>query len=92
MIKNYKEIKPFQRANYVINQPLESLEDWLKEVDRDFKLELNPDFQRGHVWNEKQQICRCPNLLGKTIDSCEVYKHKENCWKIYEDLTDDKKR
>lgn len=26
-----------------------------KEVD-DYNLQLNPDFQRGHVWNEKQQI------------------------------------
>jgi len=43
-------------GNYQVNQPLSSLlnriDDW-KEEDG---ILLDPDFQRGHVWDEKQQI------------------------------------
>ena len=33
-----------------------------KEVN-DYNLQLNPDFQRGHVWNEEQQIAYVEFLL-----------------------------
>lgn len=34
----------------------EFLIEFIEENERNFNLQLNPDFQRGHVWNEEQQI------------------------------------
>lgn len=41
--------------NYYVNQPLDSL---LERIEHDVArgLDLNPDFQRGHVWNIEQRI------------------------------------
>ena len=43
-------------GDYQINVPIESLKNRLEEYDNDYRLILNPDFQRGYVWTEKQQI------------------------------------
>ena len=47
------------------------LEDFERRIERDIKeygLQLNPDFQRGHVWTEEQQIKYVEFILkgGKT--------------------------
>jgi uncharacterized protein with ParB-like and HNH nuclease domain len=39
-------------CNFDIQNFVEQIEEWEKEDG----LQLNPDFQRGHVWTEKQQI------------------------------------
>ena len=43
-------------GNYQINQPWDSLEAWLARERDEVEIDLNPDFQRGHVWSELQQI------------------------------------
>jgi|688.fasta_scaffold168898_3 hypothetical protein len=53
---NFRDIPPFtQDGNWECNYDLKSLmraiDDWEKEG-----LQLNPDFQRGHIWSEEQQI------------------------------------
>lgn len=47
-----------QLGTYEINQPLDSLVENIEEWQREpyYKLDLLPDFQRGHVWTEQQQI------------------------------------
>ena len=42
-------------GNYEINSPLDFLEDSILRYEQDYGLQLNPDFQRGHVWNTHQQ-------------------------------------
>lgn len=44
-------------GGYQCNMPLEDLDGWLtrKEADPYYQLQLNPDFQRGHVWTTAQQ-------------------------------------
>ena len=53
----FNEIPQFiSSSGYEINMPLDFLEnkiqDWIKE--KYYRLQLNPDFQRGHVWTENQ--------------------------------------
>ncbi|WP_335506067.1 DUF262 domain-containing protein [Bacillus sp. JJ722] len=65
----FADIKPFiQAGSYEINIGLSFLERELADYEKDYGLELNPDFQRGHVWTEAQQIAYMEFLLrgGKT--------------------------
>lgn len=53
----FSELPKFTRqGHYQVNMPLTYLLKWIKECEEDLHLQLNPDFQRGHVWTEKQQI------------------------------------
>lgn len=54
---HYRDIPMFTKdGNYEVNIFLESLERTIKDFEKEYKLELNPDFQRGNVWTEEQQI------------------------------------
>lgn len=56
-ITKFKDIPQFTSAgHYQVNYPLTSLVKYIEEEIRDAGLQLNPAFQRGHVWNEQQQI------------------------------------
>ena len=53
----FSEIPQLTRtAAYKVNSSWKYLEDWLEDLRRRGELDLNPDFQRGHVWTEQQQI------------------------------------
>jgi hypothetical protein len=43
-------------GDYEVNIGLEFLERKIQEFEQDYNLELNPDFQRGNVWTDEQQI------------------------------------
>ena len=65
----FQDIPKFTReASYAVDYPLEHLVRWLDEEEREMHLQLNPNFQRGHVWTEQQQIAFIEFLLrgGKT--------------------------
>lgn len=52
-----KTIPRFTRdAPYQVDICWCSLEDWFETKGNHRKIEINPDFQRGHVWTEEQQI------------------------------------
>lgn len=52
----FKDIPKFtQRPTYHVNIPLDYIESWLKH-QKELGLQLNPDFQRGHVWTTFQRI------------------------------------
>lgn len=55
----FRDIVPFTRwGTYAINQSWDSIERWLKEhKNKGYGggIDLNPDFQRGHVWTQKQK-------------------------------------
>lgn len=70
MIK-YSEIKKLMdRSNYETNVTFKFIEMTLKEFEEDYGLELNPDFQRGNVWTEQQQISYVEFILrgGKSAN------------------------
>ena len=49
----WSEIPKFTNdGNYKVNVSWDYIEHWISR----HKIDLNPDFQRGHVWTEKQQI------------------------------------
>ena len=53
----FKDIPQFTSDGcYQVNYPLTSLVKYIEEEIRDAGLQLNPEFQRGHVWTEEQQI------------------------------------
>lgn len=65
----FREIKMLMRdGDYEVDVDLSMLEDTIKGYEKTYSLELNPDFQRGHVWNESQQISYVEFFLrgGKT--------------------------
>ena len=58
----FGEIKTFTRASYQFNMPWKDLEKWIEDNSKEKVneegyegLNLNPDFQRIHVWTEEKQ-------------------------------------
>lgn len=55
-ITKFKEIPQFtSEGSYQVNYTLVSLVKYIEE-EKEEGLQLNPEFQRGHVWTEGQQI------------------------------------
>lgn len=54
---NFNDIPKFTReGDWECNYPLDRLVNQIEEWEREEGLQMNPDFQRGHVWTEEQQI------------------------------------
>lgn len=52
----FQDIPQFTRTpTYAVNQSWKYMIEWL-ESQYEIGLDLNPDFQRAHVWDEAQQI------------------------------------
>jgi hypothetical protein len=51
---NYEEIPKFPHSGYEVAISYSFLPEWL-DGQLEQGLDLNPDFQRGHVWTEEQQ-------------------------------------
>ena len=57
----YEEIRPLRKATYSVQSRILRIEEALADLDRDAqmqggRLELQPDFQRGHVWTPEKQV------------------------------------
>jgi uncharacterized protein with ParB-like and HNH nuclease domain len=52
---------------------LSTLERWTDEREGPAKLNLDPDFQRGHVWTEAQQIAYVEYVLQGGISGRDLY-------------------
>ena len=68
-ITNFKDIPRFTKTgSYQVDIPLNHLDNYIKEMQDDMGLQLNPIFQRGHVWTKEQQIAYVEFFLrgGKT--------------------------
>src|SRR6266568_3834517 len=54
---DFNDIKPLTRcSNYKVDIGWGYLLEYMEEHMKEYGLELNPDFQRGHVWTEEQQV------------------------------------
>lgn len=78
-ITKFKDIPQLiMDGTYSINMPLryllERIEEW--ENDEYYQLKLNPDFQRGHIWTEDQQISYVEFLLRGGKSSRIIYFNK----------------
>lgn len=65
-------------GGYEVNVPLEYLESKLTEWENEpyFGLQLNPDFQRGHVWTEAQQTAYVEYFLKGGRTGMVIYFNK----------------
>ena len=65
-------------GGYEVNMPLDSLDEKLNkwETNPNFLLNLNPDFQRGHVWNDKQRRAYVEYFLQGGRSGMVVYFNK----------------
>ena len=53
----FRDIPQFTPSGaYQIDVPLTYIPKLLKSYETDFGLEMNPDFQRGNVWSDEQQM------------------------------------
>lgn len=60
-------------ANYRVDVSLIYLDSTIQDyIDKD-GLILNPDFQRGHVWTEKQQIAYVEHFLRGGMSGRDLY-------------------
>lgn len=64
-VAKFEDIDRFPHCNYKIDVALDFLLDHIKFWEEDFVLELNPDFQRGHVWEYSQQVKYIEYILMK---------------------------
>jgi len=54
---DYKDIPKYvSSGKYHVDIPLMELGRYIHRHETEYGLQLNPDFQRGHVWTEEQQI------------------------------------
>jgi len=59
--KNIKKLT--KRAAYHVNSDLWYLEENIKRFKEEYNLDIDPDFQRAHVWSEEKQIAFVEYLL-----------------------------
>ena len=84
----FADIEKFVReGNYEVNMPLEHLEDvivnWIE--DDYYRLNLDPDFQRGHVWTEDQQTAYVEYFLRGGKSGVVLYFNKPGWMSIAKD-------
>lgn len=48
-------LEPIQDGAYEVDVSLDYLNDYFERLSKSYNLQLNPDFQRGHVWTKRQQ-------------------------------------
>jgi len=94
----FRDIEVWRNPNYHTNMPWDFLfEDWMKRDEKgDFwyggkgsacstKVLLQPDFQRGYVWTQEQQIAYIESMLSGSITGREIYLNHPT-WGDYSDF------
>lgn len=51
----FRDIPQFPHANYSVHVPWKHLSKQLNDFRDDYDLDLDPEFQRAHVWTKKQK-------------------------------------
>lgn len=77
----FKDIKQFPNIHYRVNISLDYVPEKIKNwTEKDFgaKLQINPDFQRGNIWKENQQIKYIEYLLKNPTSGKEIYFNHPN--------------
>jgi len=76
----FSEIKSFtSKGHYEIDVPLKDTKETIEYYVEHYGLQLNPDFQRGHVWTETQQ-CRYVEYLLKNGTGSRVMFFNSPNW------------
>jgi hypothetical protein len=72
----FESIKPFTRdANYRVNIGWSYLEKWIESQNEGplCQINLDPDFQRAHVWDEQKQIRYVEYRLRMGMSGRDIY-------------------
>lgn len=70
----YSEIEKLTReSNYSVDVPFESVKRTINEYICELKLQMNPDFQRGHVWNKEQKRAYIEYILRGGMSGRDIY-------------------
>ena len=70
----FRDIPQFIRGgNYRVDMSIPTLAAWVRTQETEEKLILCPDFQRGHVWTEAQQIAWLEFLLRGGKSGRDLY-------------------
>ena len=70
----FRDIPHFRPPNYRANVSWSYLEEMLASYDEiDPKADLNPDFQRGHVWTPKQKTAYIEFILLGGVSGRDIY-------------------
>lgn len=73
MVK-FSDIPQFTKTpNYKVDISLEDFENGINRYIEKHRLILNPDFQRGHVWTEEQQIRFIEFILRGGKSGLDIY-------------------
>jgi len=68
----FRDIRQFTQAHYSVHVSWDYLETWLKDHE-DMNVQLDPEFQRGHVWTEEQQIAYVEYRLRGGLAANELF-------------------
>ena len=69
----YNDIKVFPNIHYHCDVPMSFIPEKIAKWEREQGLQLNPDFQRGHVWTTRQQIAYIEYLMRDPVSGKEIY-------------------
>lgn len=69
----YKNIRKFTHAYYKCDIGLSHVFREIEKYQREHNLNLNPDFPRGHIWTEKQQIAYIEYILMEPQSGLDMY-------------------
>jgi uncharacterized protein with ParB-like and HNH nuclease domain len=69
----FQDIPQMTQARYRVDLTWKYLQDSLKRYDKDYGLDLDPDFQRAHVWTEAQQIAYVEYQLRGGISGKDIF-------------------
>jgi len=74
----WSDIPRFPNILYHMDTPWQYLLETLARFQSDYGLNLDPDFQRGHVWTEAQQIAYVEFMLREPQSGREIYFNHPN--------------
>ena len=76
---HYDDIRHFYgEPDYHVTVNWLYLEDWLEDYRQSVGLDLDPDFQRGHVWTPAQQVAYVEFILRGGMSGRTLYWNSVN--------------
>ena len=69
----FRNIKQFPHCSYRVDIAWNYLETYIKDQEETIGLNLDPDFQRAHVWNRDQQVKYVEYILQGGTSGKELY-------------------
>lgn len=79
----FRDVRQITQAHYSVHVSWDYLDRWLDSMD-DTTVQLEPEFQRGHVWTKEQQIAYveyrlCGGLAANQLFwNCPGWQKREN--------------